>query len=59
MAATNTDPDHSLEEDRYITFGVSSQGRLLVVAHTEEGDMIRIISARPASRRERKFYEEG
>ena len=58
MAATGSDPDHSVVEDRYITFGVSSRGRLLVVAHTEEGETIRIISARLASKGERKVYEE-
>lgn len=59
MAATGADPEHSATEDRYITFGVSARGRLLVVAHTEERDTIRIISARRASKGERKLYEEG
>ena len=59
MAATGVDPDHSISEDRYITFGVSERGRLLVVAHTGEGETIRIISARLASKGERKIYEEG
>jgi uncharacterized protein len=59
MAATGADPDHSLTEDRYITFGVSKRGRLLVVAHTEEEERIRIISARLASKGERKIYEKG
>jgi uncharacterized protein len=59
MAATGADPDHSIAEDRYITFGVSDRGRLLVVAHTEEHETIRIISARLASKGERKIYEEG
>jgi uncharacterized DUF497 family protein len=59
MAATGADPDHSTIEDRYITFGVSDRGRLLVVAHTDEGETIRIISARLASKGERKVYEEG
>ncbi len=59
MAATGTDPDHSITEDRYITFGVSERGRLLVVAHTEEDETIRIISARLASKKERKIYEDG
>ena len=58
MAATGADPDHSIIEDRHITFGVSERGRLLVVAHTEEDDTIRIISARLASKGERKIYEE-
>ena len=59
MAATGADPDHSTTEDRYITFGASDRGRLLVVAHTDEGETIRIISARLASKGERKLYEEG
>jgi uncharacterized DUF497 family protein len=59
MAATGADPDHSITEDRYITFGVSDRGRLLVVAHTEEHETIRIISARLASKGEREIYEEG
>lgn len=59
MATTGADPDHSVTEDRYITFGVSARGRLLVVAHTEEHDTIRIISARRARKRERNLYEEG
>ena len=59
MAATGADPDHSVTEDRYITFGVSEKGRLVVVSHTEEGETIRIISARKASKGERKIYEEG
>jgi uncharacterized DUF497 family protein len=59
MAATGADQDHSIPEERYVTFGVSERGRLLVVAHTDEGEMIRIISARIASKGERGLYEEG
>ena len=59
MAATGADPDHSITEERYVTFGVSERGRLLVVAHTDEEDTIRIISARIASKGERELYEEG
>jgi uncharacterized DUF497 family protein len=59
MSATGTDPDHSLTEDRYVTFGVSERGRLLVVAYTDKEESIRIISARTASKGERKIYEEG
>jgi uncharacterized DUF497 family protein len=59
LAATGTDPDHSIREQRLITFGVSSAGRLLVVAHAEEGLTIRLISARLATRQERKIYEEN
>lgn len=59
LAATGADPDHSIHEFRYLTFGISVTGRLLVVAHTDEGDTIRIISARVASKGERRIYEEG
>jgi uncharacterized DUF497 family protein len=59
LSLTSDDPDHSIDEARQITFGVSSTGRLLVVSHTERGERIRIISARLATRSERKLYEEG
>ena len=58
IAATGVDPDHSIAEERYITFGVSERGRLLVIAHTDEEEIIRIVSARIASKGERKLYEE-
>ena len=58
LAATFPDIDHSLSERRFLTIGASASGRLLVVAHTERGETIRIISARPATRQERRFYEE-
>ena len=54
------DPDHSANEDRFIMVGISFKLRVLVVSHCErEGDVIRIISARKAARREIKYYEEG
>ena len=59
LSATGDDPDHSVGERRRVTFGVSSSRRLLVVAHAERGDAIRIISARRARRAERKLYEES
>jgi uncharacterized DUF497 family protein len=59
LAITGRDPAHSPGEARYVTFGASSQGRLLVVAHTDRGGVIRIISARTATKSERKIYEEG
>lgn len=59
LSMTQYDPDHSDDEDRYITMGESSDGRLLVVSHTDRDDRIRIISARRATRRERKDYENG
>lgn len=52
------DPDHSIEERRLIIMGESSKRRLLVVAYTERGQVTRLISAREATRRERRFYEE-
>ncbi len=55
---TVDDPGHSFEEPRYFTLGRSSRGRLLAVAHTEIEDVIRIISARRASRREAEQYED-
>jgi len=51
------DPDHSETEQRWILLGMSTQGKLLVVVHTERRDNIRIISARRATRRERRTYE--
>ncbi|HTT39834.1 MAG TPA: BrnT family toxin [Burkholderiales bacterium] len=59
LALTGRDPDRSTGEPRYITFGVSSQGRLLVISHTDRGEVIRIISARAATKSERNIYEEG
>jgi uncharacterized protein len=59
LAATGADPDHSEYEERSVTFGISSAGRLLVVSHTERGAAIRIISARAAIQSERRIYEEG
>lgn len=53
------DPLHSESEDRYIIIGNSHNNRLLVVVHTERGDKIRIISARQATKHERKQYEEN
>lgn len=52
------DPDHSIQEDRFLLIGRSQRGNILVVAHTERGDRIRIISARKATSKERKYYEE-
>ena len=53
------DPDHSDDEYRYIMIGMSAQNRLLLVAYTERGDLIRLISAREATRVERKAYEQN
>ena len=59
LSITIPDPDHSEDEERWLTMGLSSRQRLLVVVHTEEGETIRIISARLANRLERRKYEEG
>ena len=59
FSLTGNDPDHSEDEERFVMFGISNAGRLLVIAHTARGERIRIISARPATRPERKIYEEG
>jgi hypothetical protein len=58
LGITSFDPDHSEEEDRFITFGFSGGGRLLMVAHTDRGGIIRLISARELTRKERETYEE-
>ena len=58
FAVSGSDPDHSTDECRYITFGVSGLGRLLCVSHTYRAGVIRIISSRRATRTERKLYEE-
>ena len=59
LAATAPDPDHSSDEYRFVTFGMSSAGKLLTIIHTEQGNSIRIISARTATKQEREIYEEG
>ncbi len=56
---TYPDELHSEFERRWITVGLSDERRLLVVAHTAKGQTIRIINAREATRKERRFYEEG
>lgn len=60
LALTYVDPDHSIGEHRFITIGVSSQERVLFVSHQDlDDELIRIISARRATRREVNGYEEG
>ena len=59
LAVTFPDPDHSLEEHREITIGHTMREELVFVSHCERGKRIRIISARLATRLERKQYEEG
>lgn len=59
LSITIPDPDHSDQEDRFITIGWSNLHRLLMVAHTDRGENIRIISAREITKVERKEYEEA
>ena len=58
LAITVPDPDHSENEDRYITIGWSDRRRLLMVSHTDRGENIRIMSARELTRSEQQAYEE-
>ena len=59
LSITYHDPDHSAREQRFITVGMSRSGRVLMVAHTDRGGNVRIISARKTTRKERRYYEEG
>ena len=59
MSVSFPDPDHSLDEDRYLTIGVSASGRTVIVSHTDRENRIRIISARTATHREKQGYENG
>lgn len=58
LALTFKDPDHSIAEERFITVGMSKDRKIFLVSHLDKGDIIRIISARLATPRERKQYEE-
>jgi len=59
LSITVSDPDHSKEEDRYITIGWSNRARLIMVSHTDRNNRIRIISARELTQAEQKAYEEN
>ena len=59
LAVTIDDPDHSREEQRFLTTGLSKSQRLLIVAHTDRQRRIRIITAREVSAQEREQYESG
>ncbi len=58
LSRTIRHPDHSFDEDRFVTIGLSKQRRLLVVMHTEISERVRLISARRATRRESRQYEK-
>ena len=59
LALTYTDPDHSVGEFRFLTFGHTAHGRLVVVAHTDRDDRIRLISAREMTPKEKRDYEQA
>lgn len=59
LAITFQDPDHSIDEERFITIGRSAFDRLIMVAHTDRNGRIRIITSRKVTRRERIIYEDG
>ena len=59
LAMTFSDPDHSVGEHRFLTFGTTVAGTAVVVVHTDRDDIIRIISTRTMTRREKVMYEEG
>ena len=59
MFITFIDEEHSVDEERYITIGLSNRGQLLIVAHTNRQGRIRIISARKATKKEERFYAEA
>jgi uncharacterized DUF497 family protein len=59
LSVTAPDLTHSSAEYRFVTFGLSSKGKLLAISHTERGESIRIITARRSTKEERKIYEEG
>lgn len=59
LSVTIHDPLHSGDEERFVLIGLSHRGHLLVIAHAERGNRVRLISARPATARERYGYEEN
>jgi uncharacterized protein len=59
LSITFPDPDHSINESRFVTIGLSTAGKIIILSHTDRGNRIRIISARKTTRKEQKFYEEG
>lgn len=59
LSTTFPDPAHSVDEQRYVTIGLALSGRILVLAHTDRGEAVRLISARPATPSEQRFYEQG
>lgn len=58
LSLTYPDVDHSVDEDRLLIIGLSFSGKVLVISHTFRNDVVRIISARKATKNERSFYEK-
>ena len=58
LSITIPDPEHGIGEERFVIIGTSSQRSLLIVVHTMRGERIRLISARPATKHEKRNYEE-
>jgi uncharacterized DUF497 family protein len=59
MFISVVDDEHSFDEERYVSIGLSTHGRLLMVAHTDRQGRIRLISARKATKKEEKFYAKS
>jgi uncharacterized protein len=59
LSITIPDPDHAIDEERFIIIGMTDTRKVLTVVHTIRGERIRLISARPATNREKRTYEEG
>jgi uncharacterized DUF497 family protein len=59
LSITISDPDGALAEERFVIIGMSNKRRLLIVVHTVRGERVRVISARPATKHEKRNYEEG
>jgi uncharacterized DUF497 family protein len=59
QSLTDFDPDHSEDEERFVLLGATHAGRLVVVVHTDRGESVRLISARIATKRERRTYASG
>ena len=59
LATTVLDHGHSIDEERWLTMGLSSRQRIVMVWHTNRGDSVRLIGARPATPQEKRIYEFG
>ena len=57
LAITFADPDHSIHEERFLTFGTARTGKMIIVSHTERENIMRIMSVRFMKKHERKIYE--